>query len=215
MLFKRKLRSCLRAALTKEVKVLGVKECPISDMVFCQILDEGKNARSVAEVRYPDNLETDLKPHKFWSGPRFRTRADAVAHLKAEVHESESEFPDVLFYLVGRVGHYIQPLEILNHPDDFYADLGVGMLKSQQDFAAEGNLQLLDELLSTGNGIDDQDWAGRTALHCAANAGQREIVEYLLRRGANATLKDRGGDTPLERASKKGYSSIEEALRCA
>ena len=215
MLFKRKLRSRLRAALTKEVNVLGLRERPISNMVYCQILDEGKNVRSVAEVRYPDNLKMDLKPHKFWSGPRFRTRADAAAHLKAQVHESEPEFPDVLFYLVGRVGSYIQPLEILNHPDDFYADLGVGTLKSQQDFAAEGNLQLLDELLSIGNDIDDQDWAGRTALHCAANAGQQEIIEYLLRRGANAVLKDRGGDTPLERAKKKGHSSIAETLRSA
>ena len=118
----------------------------------------------------------------------------------------------MFFYLVGEVGPYIQPLEILNHPGDLYADLGSGQSKFQQEFAAEGNLRLLAELIGIGNDINDQDWAGRTALHCAANAGHQDIVEWLLDRGANPTLKDRGGDTPRDRARNNGYSSVGDIL---
>jgi len=42
--------------------------------------------------------------------------------------------------------------------------------------------------------------AGRTALHTAANHGQQAVVLTLLKAGADATVADKAGWTPLVRA---------------
>lgn len=46
--------------------------------------------------------------------------------------------------------------------------------------------------------VDVLDWNGQTALHVAAYLGFEDVVNVLLKNGADATLKDVWGDTPLE-----------------
>lgn len=61
---------------------------------------------------------------------------------------------------------------------------------------------------------------GRTALLEAiilGNGGERhrQIVDMLLKAGANPDLADREGVTPLEHARSRGYREIERSLPAA
>ena len=56
---------------------------------------------------------------------------------------------------------------------------------------------------------------GWTALHSAAACGHTEVVRLLLSLGANTNTVDRGGDTPLTMAVKKGHGAIVALLRAA
>ncbi|MGL5254295.1 MAG: ankyrin repeat domain-containing protein, partial [Brevinema sp.] len=53
---------------------------------------------------------------------------------------------------------------------------------------------------------------GRTPLHGAAINGQKEIVEYLVGKGADVNAKNQNGDTPLHEAASRGYKEIVEYL---
>ncbi|KAK1973600.1 ankyrin repeat-containing domain protein, partial [Colletotrichum cereale] len=49
---------------------------------------------------------------------------------------------------------------------------------------------------------------GRTALHRAVSSGNESIVDLLLRQGANASLQDESGKTPLHLAAECGRKEI-------
>lgn len=72
-----------------------------------------------------------------------------------------------------------------------------------QAVAAEGQLALLERLLSEGAGsqIDYQDHLGHTALTWAANSGQVEAILMLLASGADPTLADASGRSPADSAA--------------
>jgi len=58
----------------------------------------------------------------------------------------------------------------------------------------DGNAtELIAYLLDAGAHVDDRDDRGRTALMIAAEAGRAEIVELLLKRGADPSLRDKAG----------------------
>jgi ankyrin repeat protein len=50
--------------------------------------------------------------------------------------------------------------------------------------------------------VNRRDRAGNTPLHVAAYGGHALIVEQLLARGANRTLRNQAGFTPAELASE-------------
>ena len=56
------------------------------------------------------------------------------------------------------------------------------------------------------NGVFD------TLLHEAAFAGSKEIVEYLISKGANLNIKNRQGETPLHKAAQFGRIEILKVL---
>ena len=60
--------------------------------------------------------------------------------------------------------------------------------------------------------IDVQDVDGQSALHVAASIGNYEIVKYLIEAGADNTLRDVQGFTPLQIAEKACYSDCVEIL---
>ncbi|OVA14292.1 Protein kinase domain [Macleaya cordata] len=63
--------------------------------------------------------------------------------------------------------------------------------------ANEGDLEGINELLDSGINVNFRDIDGRTALHIAACQGRTDVVELLIRRGAEIDRKDRWGSTPL------------------
>eukprot|EP00854_Cymbomonas_tetramitiformis_P028336 gene28336-35107_t len=77
--------------------------------------------------------------------------------------------------------------------------------------AETGNLAGVKSHIASGQDVDAlRD--GESVLFCAASGGHRDIVEYLLSKGADANLKDHCGDSPLNRAASFGYPEVVRAL---
>jgi ankyrin repeat protein len=64
-------------------------------------------------------------------------------------------------------------------------------------------LATADALLEAGAAIDVGDARGRTALHYAAAAGYTDVAKLLVERGADLTVADHEGLTPLDAANGK------------
>ena len=63
--------------------------------------------------------------------------------------------------------------------------------------ALDGDLATCVMLLDSSTSIDEQDDNGWTALHFAAQDGRLQVVEELLRRGADPSLTNAHGNGPL------------------
>ncbi|XP_031562391.1 oxysterol-binding protein-related protein 1-like [Actinia tenebrosa] len=66
--------------------------------------------------------------------------------------------------------------------------------------AKEGNTAELKKLVSSPDppDINCKDILGNTPLHCAAYSGHKEIAVMLLQHGANTSMRNKSGQTPLE-----------------
>lgn len=60
--------------------------------------------------------------------------------------------------------------------------------------------------------IDEKDGTGRTALSFAAEIGDNEAVDMLLKKGANVSTADQDGQTPLLWATKNGHAETAQIL---
>jgi uncharacterized protein len=69
-----------------------------------------------------------------------------------------------------------------------------------------GDLERVSALLDQGIPIDERGEDGRTVLHWAAFADQREVVALLLSRGADVRSVDSAGATPLHLAAAEGHA---------
>lgn len=79
--------------------------------------------------------------------------------------------------------------------------------------ARSGDLAALDAAVKGGAKIDDADRAsGRNALHWAAAEAKLEVIDWLLKNGANVNAEDRTGKTPLGVAAEKGKVEAVKAL---
>ena len=56
--------------------------------------------------------------------------------------------------------------------------------------------------------VNSSDYDGRTALHVAAENGHKDIIEYLLRHGADINLKDRWGHTAQDCTKSKKLKAL-------
>lgn len=63
------------------------------------------------------------------------------------------------------------------------------------------------------NAIERQNLSGDTLLHFAAESGNTETVEFLLKEGAKIDVKNIIGDTPLRIAIKNSHRNIVQLLR--
>ena len=64
--------------------------------------------------------------------------------------------------------------------------------------ASDGDLERVKHLLEVeGVSVNAQDEVGYSPLHAAASYGEIQVLEYLLARGGDVTIKDEDGDTPL------------------
>ncbi|WP_432773313.1 glutaminase A [Francisella salimarina] len=78
--------------------------------------------------------------------------------------------------------------------------------------ASNGDLSEIKRAVALGVDISKGDYDKRTALHLAAAEGHEDVVKYLIRKGANPTIKDRWGKTPLDDARANSYSHIVRLL---
>ena len=56
--------------------------------------------------------------------------------------------------------------------------------------------------------IDEDGAEDRTPLHEAAHAGHQDVVELLIRKGANGSLRDSSNATPYDLAYTKGHKKV-------
>ncbi len=83
-----------------------------------------------------------------------------------------------------------------------------------QDAAQDGDLGRVKLLLKGNPALaSSKDDSGETALHMAAMAGHKGVVEILLAHGADVNAKDKNGDTPLRLAVIKGHKDVAQLLR--
>jgi ankyrin repeat protein len=75
--------------------------------------------------------------------------------------------------------------------------------------AAESTVDLL---LSHGAQLDAIDDRGRTALMTAAELGRTEVVEMLVGRGADATIRDKNGKSALDLAANENVRRTLEGI---
>lgn len=78
--------------------------------------------------------------------------------------------------------------------------------------AADGDVELMRELLRHGADPRLQSCDAITALGCAAMHGKCEAIELLLSAGANANDRTYGGGTPLHLAVAMGMTDAAELL---
>uniref|UniRef100_A0A915CHV4 asparaginase n=1 Tax=Parascaris univalens TaxID=6257 RepID=A0A915CHV4_PARUN len=85
--------------------------------------------------------------------------------------------------------------------------------------ANKGDIQTIEAWIAAGANINETDYDGRTALHAAVASGDEEMVELLLRNGADPQLKDQFGRDSVyeaEQTNKKSPKIIELLKRkCA
>ena len=85
--------------------------------------------------------------------------------------------------------------------------------------AKENHLQVATQLIELGVDVNMQQpeignlTAKLSALHVAASKGNLEMVELLLERGADRTLRDKHNNTAMMLAEKKKHSAIIERLK--
>ncbi|EAY06454.1 ankyrin repeat protein, putative [Trichomonas vaginalis G3] len=80
-------------------------------------------------------------------------------------------------------------------------------------FASEnGNLDVVQYLISVGANKEAKDNDGYTPLIWASQNGKLDVVQYLISVGANKEAKDNSGYTPLIHASFQGHLKIVQYL---
>jgi len=72
---------------------------------------------------------------------------------------------------------------------------------------------VVELLISCGVDMDHQDKGGNTALMWATGNGSINSVDWLLGKGADATIRNESGRTALDIAENKGYAEIALMLR--
>jgi ankyrin repeat protein len=81
--------------------------------------------------------------------------------------------------------------------------------------AAQGDLELVQQLLEAGADVNNTDSWGHTPLISACWAGHKKIVQVLLDHGADVTTTTPRGWTALRFATKLSHPEIEELLKAA
>ena len=62
--------------------------------------------------------------------------------------------------------------------------------------------------MQVGGNVDHSDFSGNTPLHVAANLGNAQLINLLVTGGADRTLKNLGGQAPLDLAKQKGHNEV-------
>lgn len=76
-----------------------------------------------------------------------------------------------------------------------------------------GDLDKVRELVEKkGYSVNAELMNGRNPIHFAADYGQREVIDYLIGKGADMNLPDKHGITPLLAAIYEGHTDCVKLL---
>lgn len=84
--------------------------------------------------------------------------------------------------------------------------------------AERGHVKVVEELLTKSdvdvNHINDLGWTALMEAIVLSDGGadHQQIVQLLIKHGADVNIPDKNGVTPLQHARKKGYTEIEKML---
>lgn len=84
--------------------------------------------------------------------------------------------------------------------------MGIAKLSPLIQAVINGNLEIIKSLVEHKAQVDWRDGFNSTALMYAASKGEKEIVEYLLSKGADAKAEDGTGNSVLT-AAKEGKNA--------
>jgi len=125
----------------------------------------------------------------------------------AKVHIKDKQHKTALVYAIekNRIKVIIYLSKIANEQEEKEEDDGLFVA------AKNGNMDFVAYELSRSD-INRVNKDGKTALHIAAEAGQFEIVAFLLNLGADRKLLDYDGRTALNYAKLSGNKKLSELL---
>jgi ankyrin repeat protein len=109
----------------------------------------------------------------------------------------------------------VKPESSASHPGSFKKGSSALLadFEALQQAADEGKVETLKTLLRRNLGlINMRDKGGLTLLHRAAIKGQTDIVELLLKEGANLEIQTNRGRTALQTAAKHGHVDVARLL---
>ena len=98
----------------------------------------------------------------------------------------------------------------LNHPEQVNA-IGGYYVSPLAAALGAGHFKVAQLLCQHGADVNVRGYRRRTLL-CDASDGRREIIEWLLHRGADPNIEGRNGWTPLHFAASRGRTKIAEIL---
>lgn len=108
---------------------------------------------------------------------------------------------------------------IAQHLRECGAQLGMSAMQAATKLisaASAGDTQVIREILADYQLKDlPQDYDDRSALHLASSNGHEETVQVLLAAGAEPSIKDRWGGTPLDDAQRHGHANVVTQLAAA
>ncbi len=87
--------------------------------------------------------------------------------------------------------------------------------------AERGHVEVVREILTTStvdvNHINNLGWTALLEAVILSDGGQRhqQIVQLLIDHGADSSIADKDGVTPLQHAERRNYSKIESILKAA
>lgn len=229
--FERLLQERLQAkALEREQGGMSADDAAIetgSESSLCKASDYSgtvrrRTSRSIsldAAVQTPHHPLHQANAKPFHDDPTNPNRNPNEAEIKVKrVHFD----PQTLFILAAEEGDLPAMLELLpSNPDLILcssAHLGFTALHFA---AANGHVEMLQHLLSIERG-GAEEWGvdcrarGKqlrwTPLHAAAYGGHEEAVRVLLEAGADPSIEDAQGDTPLCIARQQSHHPIAAIL---
>jgi ankyrin repeat protein len=136
-----------------------------------------------------------------------------LAHGADERADDETGKPPIIYAAAGARFDIVKRLLARNIDVNarYSNDLTLLMWASGPDEKAPETqaVKIISYLLDAGAHIDDRDNRGRTALMIAAEGGHEDIVNLLVARGADASLKDKAGKRA---ADLTRLSSLREKL---
>ena len=79
--------------------------------------------------------------------------------------------------------------------------------------AQQGFVEVVRFLVEEGKAdVDKVNKKNQTPINIAAFKGRLEVVQFLLSKGADCTIEDAWGDTPLANAEAGGHAEVAAAL---
>ncbi|HUU18847.1 MAG TPA: ankyrin repeat domain-containing protein [Sedimentisphaerales bacterium] len=126
------------------------------------------------------------------------------------VLETEEKKEQKIFWLEDRETEF--EFRTTNRPKNVFVDPNNNIL-SIREMPALLESPSYDEIaFCVITDQDKADWYDWTPLHFAAQAGQTDVVEYLIAQGADVHAEDIRGETPLQLAASQDHKDVAELL---